>query len=70
VNYVRIWELNLALRCMIRSNGFPHVLYRLWPIGRATGHLEVLTKRCRTRISWLWPCKMETKEGISMMWLG
>ena len=68
-NYVRIWELNLALRCLIRSNGFPHVLYRLWPIGMGARHLGVVTRRRRTRLTWLWPCGMESKDGIPLMWL-
>ena len=29
---------------MSHSNGFPHVLYRLWLIGMATGHLEVINE--------------------------
>ena len=49
------WELHLALQCVIRSNGFSHVFYRLWPIGMTTSHLEVITRRCRTWITWLWP---------------
>jgi len=40
--------------------GFPHVLYWLWLIGMAASHLEVITRRCRTRITWLWPCDMES----------
>jgi len=36
---------------------FPHVLYRLWPIGVAARHLEILTIRCRTLLTWLWPCE-------------
>ena len=36
-------------------HGFPYVLYRLWPIGLAASHLEVITRRCITRITWLWP---------------
>jgi len=64
VNYVRIWELHLTLRCMIRSNGFPHVLYRLWPIGMAASYLGVITERCRTQITWLWPCDMGSNEEI------
>ena len=63
MNYVRIWELHLALQCMICSNGFPHVLYRLWPIGMAVGHLEVITRRRRTRFTWLWPCDVKSKDG-------
>jgi len=35
---------------------FPHVLYRLWSIGVAAGHFELLNKRCRTLLKWLWPC--------------
>ena len=31
----------------------PHVLYRLWPIGMAASHLEVILRRCRPRIIWL-----------------
>jgi len=50
-DYVRIRELYLALRCMIRSMFFLHVLYRLWPIGMAASHLEVIIRRCRTRIN-------------------
>jgi len=65
MNYVRIWKLHLALRCMIRNNGFPHVLYRLWLIGMAASHLEVITRRCRTQITWLWPCDMKSNEGNS-----
>jgi len=61
MNYVRIWELHLALQCMICSNGFPHVFCRLWPIGIAAGHLKVLTRSCRMQISWLWPCEIESK---------
>ena len=36
-------------------HGFPNVLYRLWPIGVATRHLEVLSRRGRTQVAWLWP---------------
>jgi len=36
---------------------FPHVLYRLWPIDVAARHLELLTRRCRTLLTWLWPCE-------------
>ena len=36
---------------------FPHVLYRLWSIGVAARHLEILTRRCRTLLTWLWPCE-------------
>jgi len=39
------------------SHGFPYVLYRWWPIGMVARHLKVLTKRCSTRLAWLWPCK-------------
>ena len=59
MNYIRIWELHQALRCVIRSMVSPHVLYRLWSIGMAESHLEVITRRSRTRKSWLWPCYME-----------
>jgi len=31
----------------------------------AARHLEVLTRRRR----WLWPCGMESKEGIPLFWL-
>ena len=30
------------------------MLYRLWPIGMAASHLEVITRRGRTRKFWLW----------------
>jgi len=50
-----IWELHLALRCVIRNNCFPHVLYRLWSIGLAVNYLEVVSKRGRTRMIWWWP---------------
>ena len=43
---------------------FPHVLYRLWPIGVAARHLEILTKRCRTLLAWLWPCE---RAGTSLL---
>jgi len=33
-------------------HGFPHVLYQLWLIGVAARHLEVLTRRCRTPLTW------------------
>jgi len=48
---------------MIRSNGFPHMLYRLWPIGMAGSHLGVITRRCRTRFTWWWPCGMALTKG-------
>jgi len=51
---------------MIRRNGFPHVLYRLWAIGMAASHLEVITRRSRTRFTWLWPCGMKSKGGIHL----
>ena len=35
---------------------FSHVLYRLWPIGVGARRLEILTRRCRTLLAWLWPC--------------
>ena len=50
-----IWELHVALWCVIRSNGFPHVLYWSWPIGLAANYLEVVSKRGRIRIIWSWP---------------
>jgi len=34
---------------------FPHVLYRLWPIGVAARHLEILNRRYRTLLTGLWP---------------
>jgi len=36
---------------------FLHVLYRLWPIGVATRHFEILNRRCRRLLTWLWPCE-------------
>jgi len=48
---------NSTWRYGVRSVAwFPHVLYRLWPIGVAARHLEILTRRCRTLLIWLWPC--------------
>ena len=35
---------------------YPHVLYRFWPIGVAAKRLELLNRRCRTLLAWLWPC--------------
>ena len=65
-NYVCIWELHLVLWCAIRSNDFPHVLYRLWPIGMTASHLEVIIRRCKTQVPWLWPCDMESNEELSV----
>jgi len=56
----------MALHCLIRGNGFPDVLYRLWPIGMAASHLEVITKRGRTQMTWLWPGKMKSIEGFCL----
>ena len=28
----------------------------LWPIGVAARRLEILNRRCRTLLTWLWPC--------------
>jgi len=39
---------------MIRSNGFTHVLCRLWLIGLTANYLGVITKRGKTRMIWLW----------------
>jgi len=50
-----------------RSNDFPHVLYRLWLIGMVASHLEVITRRCRTRITWWWPCDVISKDGIPLV---
>ena len=50
-------------------HGFSHVLYWLWPICMAANHLEVITRKCRTRITWLWLCDMESNGGISLGWL-
>ena len=36
---------------------FSHMLYRLWPIGVAARHLEILNRRCRWMLTWLWPCE-------------
>jgi len=36
---------------------FPHVLYRLWPIGVEARQLEILNRRCRWLLTWLWPCE-------------
>jgi len=47
---------------------FPHVLYRLWPIGVASRRLEILTKRCRTRITWLWPCGWAGTSLLDVHW--
>jgi len=33
------------------------VLYRLWPIGVVARHLEIITRRCGTLLTWLWPCE-------------
>jgi len=30
----------------------------------ATSHLEVIAKRGRTRMTWLWPGKMKSIEGF------
>jgi len=30
----------------------------------AASHLRVITKRGRTRITWLWPGDMKSKEGF------
>ena len=30
----------------------------------AVRHLEVLTRRRRTQLTWLWPCDMKSKDGI------
>jgi len=35
---------------------FPHVLYRLWPIGVAARRSEIPNRRCRRLLTWLWPC--------------
>jgi len=56
----------VTLRCVICSNDFQHVLYRLWPIGMAASHLEVITRICRTQITWLWPCDMKSNRGIPL----
>jgi len=32
-------------------------------------HLEVLTRRRRTRLTWLWLCVMKSKDGIPLVWL-
>jgi len=48
------------------KHGFPHVLYRLWLIGVAARHLKVLTRRRRTRLTWLWPCGMISKDRIPL----
>jgi len=29
----------------------------LWPVGVAARHLEMLTRRGRTLLTWLWPCE-------------
>jgi len=33
----------------------------------ATIHLEEIARSRRTRLSWLWPCGMKSKEGIPLM---
>ena len=49
---------NSTWRCGVWSVAwFPHVLYRLWPIGVAVGRFEILNRRCKTLITWLWPCE-------------
>jgi len=42
---------------------FPHVLYRLWPIGVAARHLEILNRRYITLLTWLWPWE-ERERGF------
>jgi len=37
----------------------------LWPIGVAAKHLEILNRRCRTLLTWLWPCE-ELERGFLM----
>ena len=44
---------------------FPHVLYRLWPIGVAARHLEILNRRYRTLLTGLWPWE-ELEWGFLM----
>ncbi|QCD78786.1 hypothetical protein DEO72_LG1g2422 [Vigna unguiculata] len=51
---------------------FLHVFYRLWPMGMAARHFEVLTRRCRTLLAWLWPCGRKGTSSlmcIDITWL-
>jgi len=43
---------------------FWHVLYRLWPIGVAARHIEILKRRCRTLLTWLWLCERTGRGSL------
>ena len=44
---------------------FSHELYRLWLIGVAARHLEILNRRYRTLLTWLWSWE-ELERGFLM----